>query len=557
MNRRIAIVARAARTRRRAFAMSDRASSTTSSSAAAPRAACSPIASPPTARSACCCSKPARAIATCGSTCPSGTRRRCSTRSTTGVTTPTPTRACTIGASTGRAAAASAARRRSTGSSTCAGSPRTTTRWAAGGNRGWGWRDVLPYFVRSEGNQRGASATHGADGPLACSDIGERHELIEAIIAGAGQLGVPRTDDFNGGVQEGVGYYQLFTKNGLRCSTAVGYLRPARGRPNLTVRTDAQATRVVCEGRRAVGVEYRHGGTLHTATRGGRSGARGGRAAEPATAAALGHRSAGSAREVRRPRRACAAGRRREPAGPPAAAPAVPLHQADHDQRRSQLVVAIVRDRPQVHPHAARTAGGGHQPGRPVHAGDAGLRPRPTSSSTSRRCPPTWRGPSRIRFRVSRSACASCGPRRAATCASRRPIRSRRRRCSRTTCPRPRTAPARSRRCASRARSPATPAMRPTCGGIAAGSGRAERRRAARVRAPVRRDDLPPVGHVQDGTGERSAGGRRRPAARARRGGIARGRLLDHAHARVRQYECAGGDDRGEGERPDARGRRA
>ncbi len=85
------------------------------------------------------------------------------------------------------------------------GQPQDYDAWAQAGNRGWGWRDVLPYFIRSEGNQRGASATHGGDGPLACSDIGAKHELIEAIIAGAGELGVPRTDDFNGGVQEGVG----------------------------------------------------------------------------------------------------------------------------------------------------------------------------------------------------------------------------------------------------------------------------------------------------------------------------------------------------------------
>ena len=58
---------------------------------------------------------------------------------------------------------------------------------------------MLPYFIRSEGNQRGKSATHGGDGPLACSDIGAKHQLIEAIIAGAGELGVPHTDDFNGG----------------------------------------------------------------------------------------------------------------------------------------------------------------------------------------------------------------------------------------------------------------------------------------------------------------------------------------------------------------------
>ena len=144
------------------------------------------------------------------------------------------------------------------------GQPEDYDAWAAAGNAGWGWRDVLPHFIRSEGNVRGASATHGADGPLACSDIGERHELIEAIIDGAGQLGVPRTDDFNGGVQEGVGYFQLFTKNGLRCSTAVGYLRPARQRTNLEVRTGAQATRVLFEGARAVGVEFRQDGGLHT-----------------------------------------------------------------------------------------------------------------------------------------------------------------------------------------------------------------------------------------------------------------------------------------------------
>jgi len=140
------------------------------------------------------------------------------------------------------------------------GQPEDYDAWAREGNHGWAWNDVLPYFIRSEGNERGASATHGADGPLRCSDIGEKHELIEAIIAGANELGVPRTDDFNGGVQEGVGYYQLFTHGGWRCSTAVGYLKPARGRANLAVETDAQATRIVLEQGRATAVEYRRGG---------------------------------------------------------------------------------------------------------------------------------------------------------------------------------------------------------------------------------------------------------------------------------------------------------
>jgi choline dehydrogenase-like flavoprotein len=125
-------------------------------------------------------------------------------------------------------------------------------RWAALGNEVWGWDDVLPYFVRSEGNPRGASAFHGADGPLKVSDVGATHELIEAFIDGAAQAGVPRTDDFNGASQEGAGYYQLTTHRGWRCSTAQAYLKPARRRPNLRIETEAHATRLQCEGQRVV-----------------------------------------------------------------------------------------------------------------------------------------------------------------------------------------------------------------------------------------------------------------------------------------------------------------
>jgi choline dehydrogenase len=117
------------------------------------------------------------------------------------------------------------------------GHPRDYDAWAAAGNPGWGWHDVLPYFIRSEGNQRGAFPLHGGDGPLAASDIRPEHELVEAFIAGANTLGIPRTDDFNNATQEGVGYYQLTTKNGWRCSTATGYLKPARQRANLRVET--------------------------------------------------------------------------------------------------------------------------------------------------------------------------------------------------------------------------------------------------------------------------------------------------------------------------------
>ena len=137
--------------------------------------------------------------------------------------------------------------------------------WAALGNAGWGYDDVLPYFVKSEGNQRGNSTFHGGDGPLKVSDIGAKHELIEAFIGGAQQIGVPRTDDFNGARQEGAGYYQLTTHKGWRCSTAKAYLTPVRHRTNLKIETNAQATGLVFEGTRAAGVRYTQGGISKTA----------------------------------------------------------------------------------------------------------------------------------------------------------------------------------------------------------------------------------------------------------------------------------------------------
>ena len=140
--------------------------------------------------------------------------------------------------------------------------------WAALGNTGWGYDDVLPYFIKSEGNQRGAIPLHGGDGPLKVSDIGAQHELIEAFIAGAQQIGpssVRRTDDFNGAAQEGAGYYQLTTHKGWRVSTAKAYLTPARGRANLRIETGAFAAGLIMDGTRAVGVRYRQGGVMKQA----------------------------------------------------------------------------------------------------------------------------------------------------------------------------------------------------------------------------------------------------------------------------------------------------
>lgn len=137
--------------------------------------------------------------------------------------------------------------------------------WAKLGNEGWSYRDVLPYFIRSEGNQRGSSAYHGGHGPLKVSDIGDKNDLIGAFIEGAQQIGVPCNDDFNGATQEGVGYYQLNTHKGLRCSAAQAYLKNAQNRPNLRVETNAHVTNLVFEGRRAVGVDYLQGGVKKTA----------------------------------------------------------------------------------------------------------------------------------------------------------------------------------------------------------------------------------------------------------------------------------------------------
>jgi choline dehydrogenase len=131
------------------------------------------------------------------------------------------------------------------------GQPQDYDQWAAAGNPGWSYADVLPYFRKLEHNALGASEWHGADGPLWASDIGAKHELIEAIIEAGGELGIARNDDFNGKTQEGVGYYQLTTRRGFRCSTATAYLKPAKRRPNLAIETDAHATRIVMDRRRA------------------------------------------------------------------------------------------------------------------------------------------------------------------------------------------------------------------------------------------------------------------------------------------------------------------
>ena len=126
--------------------------------------------------------------------------------------------------------------------------------WRQLGNAGWAHDDVLPYFRKAEDQENGADARHGTGGPLRVSNLTERNPLCEAFIASAIAAGIPRNDDFNGPVQEGVGYYQTTTRHARRCSTAVAYLRPAMKRKNLRVVTRAETQRILFEGRSAVGV---------------------------------------------------------------------------------------------------------------------------------------------------------------------------------------------------------------------------------------------------------------------------------------------------------------
>jgi choline dehydrogenase-like flavoprotein len=134
--------------------------------------------------------------------------------------------------------------------------------WAALGCDGWAYDDVLPYFRRSEDNERGEDAFHGAGGPLSVSESRSMHPLVDTLIEAATQAGHERNPDFNGARQEGVGRFQLTQRDGLRWSTADAFLHPARERRNLEVITGVLSTRILFEGERAVGVEVARGDEL-------------------------------------------------------------------------------------------------------------------------------------------------------------------------------------------------------------------------------------------------------------------------------------------------------
>jgi choline dehydrogenase len=145
------------------------------------------------------------------------------------------------------------------------GHPSNYDGWAALGNRGWSYVDVLPYFKKGEHQERGASDAHGVGGPINVADLRDPNPLSFALVEAARQIGVPTTDEFNAGEQVGIGLYQVTQKDRMRCSAAAGYLRPAMERRNLSVTTGAQVTRLQIEDGRCIGAEYLKDGQRHSA----------------------------------------------------------------------------------------------------------------------------------------------------------------------------------------------------------------------------------------------------------------------------------------------------
>jgi choline dehydrogenase len=147
------------------------------------------------------------------------------------------------------------------------GHPGDYDEWAALGNPGWAWEDVLPYFRRSEDNDFGEGPFHGIGGPLHVSDASaDMHPLCREYLAACAEIGMPVCRDLNGECAEGAGLYQITTRGGFRESPATAFLHPARRRPNLEVVTGAHVSRIRFEGRRAVGVDYLRAGVRHVVT---------------------------------------------------------------------------------------------------------------------------------------------------------------------------------------------------------------------------------------------------------------------------------------------------
>ncbi len=141
--------------------------------------------------------------------------------------------------------------------------------WRQLGNAGWSWEDVLPYFKRSEDQENGADEFHGSGGPMSVSNMRVHRDVCNALIEAAEEIGIPRNDDSNGATQEGAGYFQLTARKGRRCSTAVGYINPARGRDSLEIVTHAHVTGLLfdtAESDEVKGINFHIKGQPHHAT---------------------------------------------------------------------------------------------------------------------------------------------------------------------------------------------------------------------------------------------------------------------------------------------------
>ena len=137
--------------------------------------------------------------------------------------------------------------------------------WAQRGLKGWAYEDVLPYFKKAEHNERGNDAFHGINGPLNVTEGGQNHALYDTFLSAGRQAGHPLNDDFNGDEQEGVGRFQFTIKNARRWSAAAAYLRPAKSRRNLIIKTDAKTQRINFQGTRATSVTYKQKGSIKEA----------------------------------------------------------------------------------------------------------------------------------------------------------------------------------------------------------------------------------------------------------------------------------------------------
>ncbi|WP_226646171.1 GMC family oxidoreductase [Microbulbifer variabilis] len=135
--------------------------------------------------------------------------------------------------------------------------------WEAAGNPGWGWRDILPYFLMAEGNERGSDAHHSGFGPLTVSDLKWKTESGHAFLRAAESAGHRLNNDFNGSQQTGFGFYQVTQRRGRRCSAATAYLHPIKKRPNLHIRSRSSVARLILKGDRAAGVELINGKKIH------------------------------------------------------------------------------------------------------------------------------------------------------------------------------------------------------------------------------------------------------------------------------------------------------